>query len=94
MLGVRNGWVDCSTHLLLLAAGGWGFSGQPRRRACVLTSLACYYVPVLAKGSENLPGCGPEGVFALAASIVEGGGEATPASLLGVLGAQERLLDA
>ena len=55
-----NGWPDRATHLLHLAAGGRANSGQPRWRACVLAILSCYYMCALAKGSENLPGCGLE----------------------------------
>ena len=94
VFGAGNGWPDRATHLLHLTAGGRANSGQPRWRACVLAILSCYYVRALAKGCENLPGCSPEGMFALAAGVAEGGGEATPASLLGMLRARERLLDA
>ena len=94
MLGAKNGWVDCSTHLLLLAAGSRGFFGQPRRRACKLAILACYYVCALGRSEENLPGCSLEAAFAVAADAAEGGGEATLASFWDALEARERLLEA
>ena len=58
VLGARNEWVDCSTHLLLLAAG------KPRRGdVCavlghVKTILSCYHMHVQARGEESLPGRG------------------------------------
>ena len=54
VLGAKKGWVDCSTHLLLLAAG------KPRRegRVCcakrVKTNLSHYYKHMQAKGEEKL----------------------------------------
>ena len=60
----------------------------------MLAILSCYYVRALARGEGNLPGCGSDGVFTLAVDVAEGGGEATLASSLGMLGAREKLLDA
>ena len=54
VLSTKKGWVDCSTHLLLLAAD------EPRQegRVCgakrVKTNPSHYYKHMQAKGEEKL----------------------------------------
>ena len=51
VLGAKKGWVDCSTHLLLLMAG------EPRRVCSakrIKTNLSHYYKHMQAMGEEKL----------------------------------------
>ena len=83
VLGAKNGWVDCSTHLLLLAAG------EPRRERhvcgakCLKTSLPYYHMHVQAKGDESSPGRGLQELFAVAVGYLEEGGVLNSRELLG-----------
>ena len=65
MLGARNGWVDCSTHLLL-AASGRGLSGQPRGGVC-LCKLPYHATTCMCKPREkrNSPERGLKAMFAV-----------------------------
>ena len=54
VLGARNGWVDFSTHLLLLAADKPRRVGRVYSAKRVKTNLSHYYKHMQAKGEEKL----------------------------------------
>ena len=54
VLGAKNGWVDCSTLLLLLVTGKPSREGRVCGAKRVKTKLSHYYKHMQAKSEEKL----------------------------------------